>query len=332
MTVRLPPPPHRGAALLVAMIILTLVATLAGGMLWQQSRAVQVEAAERARTQAQWILNGALDWARVILREDKDGNTDNLGEPWAVPLAEARLSSFLAADRDNVANDNQGLDAFLSGSITDLQAHYNVRNLIKPGGPAQQQGGTTGPSGPSPDPDQMAVLTRLCTLANVQTSVAQRIADGFLAIAEGRQDAPLVPQTVAQLAWFGIDPKDLKRLEPFITVLPQPTPVNANTAPPEVLAAILPGGLAEAQRWVQMRQSNPFGKTKNPLPPHTPPLPALPGGAGGPIDVITAFFEVRGQVRLGDRALQERSVVQRQGGRAVNVLYRERVNLVSGPG
>ena len=45
------------------MIILTLVATLAAGMVWQQSRAVQVEAAERARVQAAWILTGALDWA-----------------------------------------------------------------------------------------------------------------------------------------------------------------------------------------------------------------------------------------------------------------------------
>ena len=89
-----------GAALLTAMIIVTLVATLAASMVWQQWRAVQVEAAERARTQSAWILAGALDWARLILREDaRSGGADHLGEPWAVPLAEARLSTFLAADR-----------------------------------------------------------------------------------------------------------------------------------------------------------------------------------------------------------------------------------------
>ena len=86
----------------MAMLILTLVATLAAGMVWQQWRAIQVEAAERARTQSAWILSGALDWARLILREDaRTGGADHLGEPWAVPLAEARLSTFLAADRDN---------------------------------------------------------------------------------------------------------------------------------------------------------------------------------------------------------------------------------------
>lgn len=63
-------------------------------------------AAERARVQSAWILIGALDWSRLILYEDlRSGSNsyldsnDHLAEPWAVPLEEARLSSFLAADR-----------------------------------------------------------------------------------------------------------------------------------------------------------------------------------------------------------------------------------------
>ncbi|MFN3377379.1 MAG: hypothetical protein ACK40S_12615, partial [Burkholderiaceae bacterium] len=55
---------ERGAALLVAMLTVTLVATWAATALWQQWRAVEVETAERARVQASWILVGALDWAR----------------------------------------------------------------------------------------------------------------------------------------------------------------------------------------------------------------------------------------------------------------------------
>lgn len=64
------PRPARGAALLVAMVLLSVVATLAAGMVWQQWRAVQVETAERSRHQSGWMLLGALDWARLILRED----------------------------------------------------------------------------------------------------------------------------------------------------------------------------------------------------------------------------------------------------------------------
>jgi hypothetical protein len=59
---------------------------------------------KRSRVQSAWVLTGALDWARLILREDaRSGGADHLGEPWAVPLQEARLSTFLAADRNNTA-------------------------------------------------------------------------------------------------------------------------------------------------------------------------------------------------------------------------------------
>jgi general secretion pathway protein K len=93
----------RGAALLAAMLTVSLVAMLAAGAAWQQWRTVEVESTERQHAQAQWLLLGALDWARIILREDaRSGNadapTDHLAEPWAIPLQEARLSTFLAAN------------------------------------------------------------------------------------------------------------------------------------------------------------------------------------------------------------------------------------------
>jgi len=53
---------QQGAALLTAMIIVTLVASLAAAMVWRQYRAVQIEAAERSRSQSSLILQGALDW------------------------------------------------------------------------------------------------------------------------------------------------------------------------------------------------------------------------------------------------------------------------------
>ncbi|MBQ1762023.1 MAG: general secretion pathway protein GspK, partial [Aquincola sp.] len=52
---------QRGAALLLAMIVLTLVATLAAGMVYQQDRAIRVEAAERAHEQTAHVAQGALE-------------------------------------------------------------------------------------------------------------------------------------------------------------------------------------------------------------------------------------------------------------------------------
>lgn len=45
-----------GAALLAAMLTVTLVATFAAAAMWQQWRAIEVETAERARIQSAWIL------------------------------------------------------------------------------------------------------------------------------------------------------------------------------------------------------------------------------------------------------------------------------------
>ena len=73
---------HLGAALLTAMLTVALVASMAAAALWQQWRGVEVEMAERTRTQSLWVLTGALDWARLILREDaRAGGADHLGEP-----------------------------------------------------------------------------------------------------------------------------------------------------------------------------------------------------------------------------------------------------------
>ncbi|HEY2257852.1 MAG TPA: type II secretion system minor pseudopilin GspK, partial [Variovorax sp.] len=128
---------HSGAALLTAMLTVTLVATFAASAIWQQWRAAEVEGAERARIQAGWVLVGALDWSRLIMREDaRAGGPDSLSEPWAVPLAEAKLTTFLAADK-NVSSDSlEGLpEAYLSGRIIDAQSKLNVLDLVDHGTP-----------------------------------------------------------------------------------------------------------------------------------------------------------------------------------------------------
>jgi len=304
------PAHQRGAALLTAMIIVTLIATLAVSMVWQQWRAVQVEAAERARTQAEWILSGALDWAKLILREDmKTGKATALTEPWAVPLAEARLSTFLAADKDN--NTDDGPEAFLSGSITDVQGRYNLNNLFD----------DTVTSTPNTK-DEVPKLERLCAALGVDSSVPGRIVKGMSEARAGAANAPLEPLRVSQLTWLGIDPASVAALEPYVALLPKalsPTLVNINTAPREVLLAVLNDpGTAE---WIlQVRQRTPFADLSK-VKAQAPALDI----AKAKVDVKSSFFEVRGRLRLADRILEERSLVRRVAPIPV-VLERERVS------
>jgi general secretion pathway protein K len=315
----------RGAALLAAMLTVSLVAMLAAGAAWQQWRAVEVESTERQHAQAQWLLLGALDWARIILREDaRSGNadapTDHLAEPWAIPLQEARLSTFLAANSSSSAvnksvtngsstfsntfsEDALTQEVYLSGQIIDLQARMNVSNLLQ---------------GNQIDLKSLQAFERLFEALSLPTAQLNTLAQGLVAAQQQKDGAPLMPQRVSQLTWLGLTPQTLNSLAPYITVLPTRTPVNLNTAPPVVLYASVAGlSLADAKRLSDQRAQNPWSG-----------LDAFQKAAGktvsvdGTHSVNSRFFEVVGRLRMPATSLLERSVVQRDQV-DVKVLWRE---------
>ncbi len=315
----------RGAALLAAMLTVSLVAMLAAGAAWQQWRTVEVESTERQHAQAQWLLLGALDWARIILREDaRSGNadapTDHLAEPWAIPLQEARLSTFLEANSNSSAvnksvtkgnstisntfsEDALTQEAYLSGQIIDLQARMNVSNLLQ---------------GSQIDLKSLQAFERLFEALSLPTAQLNTLAQGLVAAQQQKDGAPLMPQRVSQLTWLGLTPQTLNSLAPYITVLPTRTPVNLNTAPPVVLFASVAGlSLADAKRLSDQRAQNPWSG-----------LDAFQKAAGKPVSVDgthsvnSRFFEVVGRLRMPATSLLERSVVQRDQV-DVKVLWRE---------
>ncbi len=315
----------RGTALLAAMLTVSLVAVLAAGAAWQQWRTVEVESTERQHAQAQWLLLGALDWARIILREDaRSGNadapTDHLAEPWAIPLQEARLSTFLAANSNNSAGskstangsstfsntfseDALTQEAYLSGQIIDLQARMNVSNLLQ---------------GNQIDLKSLQAFERLFEALSLPTAQLNTLAQGLVAAQQQKDGAPFLPQRVSQLTWLGLTPQTLNSLAPYITVLPTRAPVNLNTAPPVVLYASVAGlSLVDAKRLSDQRAQNPWSG-----------LAAFQKAVGKPVSVDgthsvnSRFFEVVGRLRMPATSLVERSVVQRDQV-DVKVLWRE---------
>ena len=303
-----------GAALLTAMLTVALVASLASAALWQQWRSVEVEAAERARVQSFWVLTGALDWARLILREDaRSGGPDSLSEPWAVPLEEARLSTFLAADKNNTADsDASASQAFLSGLISDLQARLNVTNLV-------DNGKVSEPA--------LQAFAKLFEQLGLPPAELTALAENLRQALDTRPEndaasvAPLLPQRVEQLVWLGLSPASLAILRPYITLLPVRTPVNLNTASVTVLFACIPSlDMALAQRLVSARQTAPFrtlAAVTEQLGQLTVPLNEAQHS------VNSRFFEVQGRLRLDQNVVEEHSVVQRDG-LEVKTLWRDR--------
>ncbi len=307
------PPNERGMALLSAMLTVALVTFLAAGAFWQQWRTFEVESAERQRQQSAWLLNGAMDWARLVLREDsKSSNYDHLGEPWALPLQEARLASFLSSQPGfaSSAEDSLALQVFLSGRIVDLQARLNVANLLN-----NEQLSTA----------DLAAFGKLWEVLGLPSTQLMSLAEGLrqsrAAPKQGLLAAPLPPQRLSQLAWLGLSAPTLAKLQDHVVWLPERTPVNLNTASAEVLFASVPGlDLAQAQRLVRARANQPWRTLEE--------VRQALGTQSGNLQeerhsVASRFFEITGQIRLDSSLLVEKTTVQREG-MDVRLLWRER--------
>lgn len=310
----------KGAALLSAMLTVTLVATFAAAALWQQWRSVEVEIAERARVQVAWLLVGALDWSRLILRIDgRAGTTDHLAEPWAVALQESRLSTFLAADKNNTGGltAEEQVDAFLSGSMVDAQSKLNVFNLIEAGERSEAD---------------FLVFKKLFDHFNMPITELESFVVNLKAalIANSLGTTTLMPQRVRQLTWLGLRPQTLDKLTPYITLLPERTTVNINTAPAEVIYASVPSlELADAKLTVTTRERAHFPS----LAEAEKNVTALKGqlvGKEAQFSVSTRFFEVIGRIRLEQTVVEEHSLIDRRDINNVKTHWRER-SVVASP-
>ncbi|MFC5513115.1 type II secretion system minor pseudopilin GspK [Massilia jejuensis] len=121
------------------------------------------------------------------------------------------------------------------------------------------------------------------------------------------------------LAVRGMTPEILEKLRPYVIVLPVPTPVNVNTAPAEVLAAVIPKfSLSEANALLARRRNVPWdalAKFESEIAGRTP----VPGS----LDVKSNWFLVNSRIRLDRAALNAQSLIQRTGqiGTGVKVVW-----------
>jgi general secretion pathway protein K len=306
---------QRGVAVITALLLTTLAITIVASLFWQQQVQVRSIENQRLQLQQQWILRGALDWAGLILREDaKYSSTDNLDEPWAVPLADTRLDQYIESDHA----DADIAEATLAGIIIDAQGRYNLTNLC--------------PNGII-DPVEVTVFARLLDRAKLDPELAQATAVE-MAQALGkpenkvdnseRQPGPQ-PMKFAQvddlLAVPGFSPEMLARLKSLVIFLPLATPVNVNTAPAEVLAARI-GTLspADAATLVKSRNTASFRDLAdfyNRLPGKS--LYAIPGK----ISVTTKYFLVNGKVRMTRAELDMQALIERKGSTTKLIWIRE---------
>jgi general secretion pathway protein K len=215
---------------------------------------------------------------------------------------------------DTRLDDSSGTGAYLTGGMQDAQAKYNLRNLVGPDGIV---------------PAELEVLRRLLAFAEVPEAlagpIAQRVLDGMPAPTGeslGARQRALPLRTLEDLLSVPqIDVAHVQALHPYLTVLPQPTPVNANTASAQVLAGAIVGlSLPDARRLVASRDRAHFKDLQDVLS-RVPgePLQASPARIG----TATQFFLMQGQITHRRARLQAQALLLRAGASARLVWVRE---------
>lgn len=223
----------RGMAVIMALLLVALAASAAALVLWQQSLWWQQLATERRRAEMRQLSDAGLALAIARLRPS---TVVGPGQPWSRPGS---------------LRENEGR---VTVQLEDAQGRFNL-NALSGGGALVDTG-------------RLESLRRLLASLQLPEGLADALQRWRGLQSRAEQDAGSRPPAghPALLRWDelaqvpGFTRERIARLVPYATVLPEGARmVNINTAPAQVLAALLPelppGALAEA---LSERRQHPF--------------------------------------------------------------------------
>jgi general secretion pathway protein K len=295
----------RGAAIVLAMLLAALAAAVAATVFADQQRWSRTVEHRRDQVQAQALALAGVQWGRQILYDDaQHSQIDHLREPWAMALPAIPL-------------DN----GQVRGAIVDAQARLNINALGESGDRADierariarlfaQRGGPTGAVDAIADWIDRDAIMR--DGGAEDAFYAARRAPGLAA------NAPVL--RVAELAEVkGVTPSALSAVAPFLSALPAGTPLNVNTAPPEVLSAVVDkldgAGLAKL---IAARAQSPF----NNLAEFRAQLSSPATVAGDKtLSVKSDFFYVTIEAQQGATLARARALLRRKGNEWPDVVW-----------
>ena len=297
---------QRGVALVMVLLIVAMATTIAAFMAQQQGFWQREVLNGRDRAQARRIAEAGIDWARAVLADDKVANHDDVDSPkemWALQLPAIPVEG-----------------GEVQGTIIDQQGLFNLNSLVNNGAASavnvarfQRLLSALGL------PQELGNALVDWMDANSETSANGAEDEYYLALAKPYRCANRPLSDVGELAWVkGFDAAIIKKLLPFVTVLPESgTAVNVNFAPPEVLMAMLPGlHLQEARQLATQIKTTPF-KT---LAEFTQQLPRSVTQEGNMnLSVNSQYFMVTGYATQGDGASAAHALLKRSNNWATQV-------------
>lgn len=312
-----------GVAIISVLLLVTLATMIVSSLFWREMVTVRSVENRLALAQLRWVENAVLDWAEVVLRVDRNstGAVDHLGEIWATPVAETRLDETVTGGAQMA---DAGRDALVAGQVFDAQARLNLNNLVLAGQPSERH---------------REVFERLLGLLGLPESLAAALQAQLMRAhpsqvegqpAQAPTALPMLKVTDLRVV-PGFDPATIETLSPFVIFLPKSirlaqatvdtenSRVNVNTAPAEVLAALVPDVTPEAaRRFVEGVRQRSFFASLDVARSMFEGAPTLPPDL---LSVGSDFFLVSGMVRFGRVEAQSESLLYRATGRVERVWH-----------
>lgn len=234
---------QKGVAVIMVLLIVAIATTLASYMAQQQSLWQRQVESQFDRTQARYLGVAGIDWARAVLADDASASkTDHEKEMWTL-----RLPAIPVEGGEVI------------GVIEDRQGLLNLNNIA------------------ASSASDVAQFQRLLALLGLPTDLALALADWmdedsvaqypggaedeyYLALDRPYRTAGRPLAELGELVRVkGFSANIIARLQPFVSVLPEPTKINVNFAPPEVLTAVFENmTLSNARILVHQRKEQPF--------------------------------------------------------------------------
>ena len=247
---------QHGAAIITALLVVMLAATVASILLARQSEALTRTARATERSQLMLFANTTLAWARsALLVQQQNSTYIALNQPWAQGLVARPIESASAA-----------------GLLRDAQAKFNLNNLIGADGRRRTE--------------DSEIFVRLLETLKLDPGIADAIVDWLdsdddVSTPGGAENGTYWSRQpafrAANRAIFsmdelhrvkGIDDKIFAALSQYVTALPasanpgERSKININTTSRELLQAVLPTVSAEEITAIlRLREIAPFSST-----------------------------------------------------------------------
>ncbi|HQT82096.1 MAG: hypothetical protein B7Z60_06440 [Ferrovum sp. 37-45-19] len=306
---------ERGAAILAALLVVVLATTIVAGLMASQEIRLKSLDNQRLRDQMNWLSEGALDWVRLILKEDlyQTKAVDHLGEVWAIPISETSLADFLKTRALSGTMFSYDEETFFAGHIVDANARFNLTSLIDTVNDPRQ-GGFLIATKINLEAVNMfeRILLHVGLDPQLSMPVAQWLLNSHRPLGE-EQDMPLPILSVPDLRVIipSISDSQLAALEQLVVLLPRPTPININTASARVLSLTLGIPIELAQQLINDRQQKYFVDYASITSRIKASIPAWTPVTQRNVDVKTDYFFVLEQLRKRELIIRRFALISR---------------------